>query len=579
MQSIFKERGALPATHQTYVERTDDRKALDAIRNGEYVYIMAPRQMGKTSLLNRLLHQLQSENLQSVYVDLAELTGFHKVAWYGELGKLLAEKLRPDQVPDLSNQLDLRRYLLDIISLKGSKTSYLALFLDEVEGVCSARDADGRLFSNDFFSVLRSIYNQRGTYPGVLAVVMAGANDSNALVANPAISPFNVCSEIILDDFAQSETYALTSYLNALGLSIHEDVPELIWNWTGGHPCLTQCICRELEDETRTGMLSAVTPETVAHVIARRFLNPSNALGDSALRSLGEKLNNLSAPAARLWSRLQAGEVVSQRETNRELYLELFLTGAVKSKGDSLVIRNQIYQYVFAKTDNKGRIHNLGGESSGILTNLYSQLRTVLLDCGSFATDRELKVIFVDKRLSPWRNRLPQADNPSGRVESVIDFLHNQYNDVEENVLVLLLRVLSERLDPGDACHQRLADLASEFEREVKSRNRARFESVEQVVPQDLDAPNPAKIRNLLNTAFDDPGLDAFCQGYFPAVFDRFGRGMQKVEKLTLLLDHCRIPDGFEKLLTAVRNDYDMNTSRQDELRPLLLELEQLFPQ
>ncbi len=107
---------------------------------------------------------------------------------------------------------------------------------------------------------------------------------------------------------------------------------------------------------------------------------------------------------------------------------------------------------------------------SGILSNLYSQLHTILLNCGSFATDREMKVIFVDKRLSPWQNRLPQADNPTGRVESIIDFLHNQHNDVDENALVLLLRVLHERLDPGDACHQRLVDL-------------------ERAVLHDLDAP------------------------------------------------------------------------------------------
>ena len=100
---------------------------------------------------------------------------------------------------------------------------------------------------------------------------------------------------------------------------------------------------------------------------------------------------------------------------------------------------------------------------SGIPRQLYNQLHTVLLDCGSFGTDHELKAIFVDNRLYPWRNRLPQADNPTRRVEGAINFLHNQYNDVGENALVLLLRVLSEHLDSRDACHQRLLDLANEL--------------------------------------------------------------------------------------------------------------------
>jgi hypothetical protein len=141
------------------------------------------------------------------------------------------------------------------------------------------------------------------------------------------------------------------------------------------------------------------------------------------------------------------------------------------------------------KPPDKERIHKLGGERSGIPAHLYSQLRTALLDCGPFATDRELKVIFADERLSPWRNRLPEANNPSERVEGIIGFLHSRHNTSGENALVLLLCVLSERLDPGDACHQRLADLASEFEREAKSRNRAGSATAERAVPQHVDPP------------------------------------------------------------------------------------------
>lgn len=128
--------------------------------------------------------------------------------------------------------------------------------------------------------------------------------------------------------------------------------------------------------------------------------------------------------------------------------------------------------------------HDLEKESSGISTNLHSQLRTALLDCGPFATDRELQAVFVDKRVSPWRTRLPQADNIVARVEKVIDFLHNQHNDVGENALVLFLYVLSERLDPKDACHQRLVNIAKELEREIASRNESNLGGRKQIYPQ-----------------------------------------------------------------------------------------------
>ena len=46
-------------------------------------------------------------------------------------------------------------------------------------------------------------------------------------------------------------------------------------------------------------------------------------------------------------------------------------------------------------------------------------------------------------------------------------------------------------------------------------------------------------IRKRLNRHFDDPQLEAFLLDYFPEVYDRLGRGMQKNEKTALLLSHC----------------------------------------
>ncbi len=66
---------------------------------------------------------------------------------------------------------------------------------------------------------------------------------------------------------------------------------------------------------------------------------------------------------------------------------------------------------------------------------------------------------------------------------------------------------------------------------------------------------SPHEIRELLNLVFDDAELDAFCVDYFPDVYDQFGRGLRKNEKLTLLLGYCRSPKRFEGLLRAM-HDY-----------------------
>ena len=55
--------------------------------------------------------------------------------------------------------------------------------------------------------------------------------------------------------------------------------------------------------------------------------------------------------------------------------------------------------------------------------------------------------------------------------------------------------------------------------------------------------PSLRDLRAQLDAAFDDAQLDAFCLDHFPEVFERFGRGLRRDEKVTLLLDHCRRRD------------------------------------
>ena len=62
--------------------------------------------------------------------------------------------------------------------------------------------------------------------------------------------------------------------------------------------------------------------------------------------------------------------------------------------------------------------------------------------------------------------------------------------------------------------------------------------------------PPLAEVRKQLNRLLSDSELDELCLDYFPRMYDRFSRGLQKNEKITLLLDHCRRdPEQFQKLL------------------------------
>lgn len=102
----------------------------------------------------------------------------------------------------------------------------------------------------------------------------------------------------------------------------------------------------------------------------------------------------------------------------------------------------------------------------GIPPLLYSRLRAALQTCGAFDSDVTLRAIFVDARLMPWQNQIPEADSVFARIERTIAFLFAHTADAsghQENALVLLLYVLSERTDYGDANQRRLFELAEEL--------------------------------------------------------------------------------------------------------------------
>ncbi len=101
---------------------------------------------------------------------------------------------------------------------------------------------------------------------------------------------------------------------------------------------------------------------------------------------------------------------------------------------------------------------------SGIPPDLHQQIRAVLLDCGPFDDNSQIRDLFADARISPWRFSLPSRDNIIARVEAFIAFLAGKHRaDDGQNALVLLIRVLSERLDENSDCQPRLTAVANDL--------------------------------------------------------------------------------------------------------------------
>ncbi|MBN2003511.1 MAG: leucine-rich repeat domain-containing protein [Anaerolineae bacterium] len=100
----------------------------------------------------------------------------------------------------------------------------------------------------------------------------------------------------------------------------------------------------------------------------------------------------------------------------------------------------------------------------GLPPALALRLRMALLRSDFCTSDTRLRSLFADERLYPWRNMLPITVTPDERVDAIIDTLHDRRNTRREVALVLLLRVLAERTDPGDAEQQSLHSIADELD-------------------------------------------------------------------------------------------------------------------
>ncbi|MEM9273595.1 MAG: AAA-like domain-containing protein [Cyanobacteria bacterium P01_F01_bin.143] len=207
-QTLEFPEGTIDLESNFYVTREEDAVALATIQQqGVTITIKGPRQMGKSSLLIRIMNAARELNKKAIFLD---FQFFDKTAlsdadlFYRQFCRWLSIKLRlPDQTEQwwqdfglMGNPLTCTFYVQDYLLTKLNNPIVMAM--DEVESMF------GSPFRTDFFGMLRGWHNSRATEPiwKQLDLALVTSTEPYQLIEDLNQSPFNVGQVLELKDFS-----------------------------------------------------------------------------------------------------------------------------------------------------------------------------------------------------------------------------------------------------------------------------------------------------------------------------------------------------------------------------------------
>ncbi len=348
---FFVAAGPVQPDRPCYIERDSDDGLLEAIRDQHFCYVLSPRASGKSSLMARAIRVLRSEGQLAAVVDLTQIGARGESEkpgrWYYGIAYRIVRELRLkvelqtwwQEKSALRNDERLAEFFWEVVLT--NTTVPVTIFFDEIERAVELP------FSKDLFTAIHSCYSSRTTEPDFarLNFVVLGVASPEQLAPDRTVSPFDLGTEIELDDFTLEQTYSLvpgfpTSKERAKSLL------DRIYRWAGGQPYLTQKISRGV---VRRG----AELDDVDTVVRERFLAQGARSEEPLLNHIRTVLTR-AAPGNRsalgLLAKLGDGmEVVADPGSVAQRVLGLAGLSVTSSSG-RVILRNRLYRTVFDPT-------------------------------------------------------------------------------------------------------------------------------------------------------------------------------------------------------------------------------------
>ena len=328
--------GSVPLLSPFYIEQDGIKSVYETLlKPGPLIRIKAPKLMGKTSLLTRLLAEAAQQNSQSVYLDLggidkAILTNLDNfLRWF--CGRVSDELTIENQISSVWNSNILgsndnctayfKKYILAKIN------QHLVLGLDEVDRLFSYSEV-----AEDFLGLLRC-WHEKGKTSDVwkkLHLVLAHSTEVY-IPLDIHQSPFNAGLPVELEELNQHQTREL---MKKHGIQGVDAVLEELRTMVGGHPYLLRLAMYEIAmgKVTLKNLLQSATTEA--------------GIYNNHLRSLLEVVQTVPE----LQTCLQ--QVVNSNvgiELDPMLIYKLHSLGLVQKQNNHVTPRCQLYREYFRR--------------------------------------------------------------------------------------------------------------------------------------------------------------------------------------------------------------------------------------